>query len=74
MYRNDTGYPDTMIKFVSPGTSAASHSFDPIRTSDLALSRRCRRRIFPLGLFGISSMNTTPPVNHFGFDLTRDTC
>lgn len=32
------------------------------------ISRKTRRNIFPVGLFGIASTNLTPPCSRFGFD------
>lgn len=39
-----------------------NHNFAPFcRRASLSLSLNRRRRILPLGLFGITSMNSTPP-------------
>lgn len=34
----------------------------------LAFSLKILRSIFPLGFFGMASINSTPPLSLFGFD------
>lgn len=52
-----------------------AHSFAPLCLLDsLSLSRSSLRRILPLGLLGISSVNSTPPLSHLCRALLCSTC
>src|SRR5690606_9364142 len=51
------------------------HIFAPLALLDsLSLSLSSLLRIFPLGLFGMTSMNSTPPFSHLYLALWSSTC
>lgn len=43
---------------------SVAFAFSAAARSTFAFSRRMRRSNFPLGFFGMASMNSTPPLSH----------
>ena len=52
---------------------SVAFAFSLAARSTFAFSRSTRRSNFPLGFFGIASINSTPPLSHLYWTFTSDT-
>jgi hypothetical protein len=68
IYTAATRTRDVVVKAYS-----VAFAFSVAARSALAFSRSTRRSSFPLGFFGMASMNSTPPFNHLYWTFTSDT-